>query len=265
VRDVRRELSSTRNQEDNMEQATERLHAAELWAQSAGAWIAGQDAGERVRTMLLHPVMLRLTGNVAGARVLDLGCGEGRFSRMLGERGARTVGIDPIAPMIEAAQSRDPRGAYVRTGAEALPFRDASFDLVVSYITLVDIVLFREAIAECVRVLAPGSRLLVANLGFTSCALPGREWARDESGKKLHKQLDHYASEFEQILAWSGIRISNWHRPLSSYMQAYLAHGLALREFLEPVPEDQSLRDDPWWEDFFRVPDFNVMLWEKPA
>jgi SAM-dependent methyltransferase len=238
------------------------MQAAELWVQSASAWIAGQDAGERVRTMLLDPVMLRLAGDVVGAHVLDLGCGEGRFSRMLGERGAHAVGIDPIAPMIEAARSRDARGHYVRAGAEALPFRDANFDLVVSYITLVDIVLFREAIAECARVLVPGGRLLVANLGFTSCALPGREWARDENGRKLHKQIDNYASEFRQVLAWSGIRIANWHRPLSSYMQAYLSNGLALREFLEPVPEDESLRDDPWWEDFFRVPDFNVMLWE---
>ena len=118
-------------------------------------------------------VLVQETADLTPGRALDLGCGEGRFSRMLGERGARTVGIDPIAPMIETAQSRDAGGAYVRTGAEALPFRDATFDLVVSYITLVDIVLFREAIAECVRVLVSGGRLLVANLGFTSCALPG--------------------------------------------------------------------------------------------
>jgi hypothetical protein len=48
-------------------------------------------------------------------------------------------------------------------------------------------------------------------------------------------------------------------------MEAYLQAGLTLRAFREPVPEDQSLRDDPRFEDWYRVPLFNVMLWEKPA
>ena len=48
----------------------------------------------------------------------------------------------------------------------------ASFDLVVSYLTLVDIADFRTAIGEMTRVLKPGGALLIANLtGFTSaCA-----------------------------------------------------------------------------------------------
>ena len=59
------------------------------------------------------------------------------------------------------------------------------------------------------------------------------------------------------------MRIINWHRPLASYMQAFLTSGLILRDFLTPVPEDQSLRADPFFEDWFRVPLFNVMRWEK--
>ena len=66
------------------------------WVDSSDAYIAFQDAGDRSRTMLLDPIMLRLAGEVRGQRALDLGCGEGRFCRMLGERGADTTGIDPI-------------------------------------------------------------------------------------------------------------------------------------------------------------------------
>ena len=65
--------------------------------------------------------------------------------------------------------------------------------------------------------------------------------------------------------AGTRIRIENWHRPLANYMQAYLAAGLTLRAFEEPVPEDESLREQYYFEDWFRVPLFNVMLWEKPA
>lgn len=46
-------------------------------------------------------------------------------------------------------------------------------------------------------------------------------------------------------------------------MQAYLAAGLTLREFHEPVPETDDLRDHPDSEDWYRVPLFNVMKWQK--
>lgn len=44
----------------------------------------------------------------------------------------------------------------------------------------------------------------------------------------------------------------------------YLGAGLLLREFLEPVPTDESLREDEEFEDWFRVPFFTVMRWDKP-
>ena len=45
-----------------------------------------------------------------------------------------------------------------------MPFPGASFDLVVSYLTLIDIADFRLALQEMVRVLQPGGTLLIANL-----------------------------------------------------------------------------------------------------
>lgn len=59
------------------------------------------------------------------------------------------------------------------------------------------------------------------------------------------------------------MRIVNWHRPLSAYMTAYLDAGLELRAFLEPLPDDESLRAQDWAEDWFRVPLFTVMTWQK--
>jgi SAM-dependent methyltransferase len=235
------------------------------WTSSARAYIDYQDAGDPARVVLLDPVMLRLCGDVAGRRVLDLGCGEGRFSRMLAERGARCAGIDVTPEMTSTAHDRGP-GDYTLSDAARLPFLDATFDLVVSYITLVDIADYRGAIAECARVLKPGGSMVVANLGFTSAnAFPNSGWLRDGDGRRVYFALDHYADERAQWYEWRGIRIENYHRPLSVYMKAYLAAGLALRFFDEPVPEDPSLRTDPEYEDWFRVPYFNVMRWEKPV
>lgn len=232
------------------------------WKQSANAWIAYIDSGDSVRELLLDSVMLRLVGDVTGRRVLDLGCGEGRFCRMLSERGAETVGIDPTRTLVATAASRHPSGSYVRAPAENLPFADASFELAVSYITLVDIEGYREAISEVARVLKPGGRFVVANVGFTSAS---SAWVRDEQGRRLYRPVDRYLEERPIPLQWRNIQVINWHRPLSAYMRAYLGEGLLLRDFLEPMPPDDSLRDDPYFEDWYRVPEFTVMVWERPA
>jgi hypothetical protein len=77
--------------------------------------------------------------------------------------------------------------------------------------------------------------------------------------------MDHYLEERLIELKWAGIEILNYHRPLSAYMAALLGAGLLLRDFIEPMPADDSLRDDPYYEDWYRLPNFNVMRWEKAA
>jgi ubiquinone/menaquinone biosynthesis C-methylase UbiE len=234
------------------------------WISSARPYIAFQDAGDTNRTLLLDRVMLRMCGEVEGKRVLDLGCGEGRFCRMLEDRGARCAGIDLIPEMASTARSRGP-GDYINAEAARVPFADASFDLAVSYVTLVDIADYRGAIAECARVLRAGGSLVVANLGFvTANAIPNSGWIRDAAGKRLYYAVDYYADERSQWYEWGGMRIENWHRPLSGYMRAYLNAGLLLRDFEEPVPESDAYRDDPHLDDWYRVPLFTVMRWEKP-
>lgn len=237
------------------------------WTASASAWTDAVDKGDPNRTILLDPVMLRLCGDVAGKRVLDLGCGEGRFSRMLADRGASCVGLDVTRELCLAARARDASAnQYVNADGARLPFADASFDVVVSYITLVDIPDYRSAILDCGRVLRPGGQMVAANLGFASAQPAGQfGWVRDAEGKRAYYPIDHYAEERHEWLEWAGMRIKNYHRPLSWYMRAYLDAGLMLLDFEEPVPETDAYRDDPYMEDWYRIPLFNVMRWVRSS
>ena len=71
------------------------------------------------------------------SRALDVGCGEGRFCRMLQNHGVDTVGIDPTPALLARAKALDPAGDYREGRGETLEFEDACFDLVVSYLTLI--------------------------------------------------------------------------------------------------------------------------------
>jgi SAM-dependent methyltransferase len=162
------------------------------WDESAAAWIADMGArGDYGREFVLDRPMIGRVKDRGFRQALDVGCGEGRFCRMLNEVGIRTVGIDPTRTLIRHARQQDPEGEYRLGVAEALDFADRSFDLVVSYLTLINIPDLRAAIAEMNRVLQPGGTLLIANLTSFMTAGPPAGWARDKNGEaRFH--IDHY-------------------------------------------------------------------------
>ncbi len=73
-----------------------------------------------------------------GTRTLDLGCGEGRISRFLRSLGHRVAGADASPTMVRFAAGHQDAAPAVLADATALPFRDATSDLVVAYMCLHD-------------------------------------------------------------------------------------------------------------------------------
>ena len=202
------------------------------WDASADAWIADQgDAGDFSRRHVLDAPMQARVRAAAPARVLDVGCGEGRFCRWLGSAGFACVGVDPAEALLAEARRRDPGGDYRAGRAERLDVADASFDMVVFYLTLIDIEDMRAALTEAVRVLAPGGRVLIANLqGYNTASALFEKL--DSGARRL--VMARYLEEHDRWDEWRGIRIRNWHRPLSAYMTCLLDLGLSLTCFEEP-------------------------------
>ena len=108
------------------------------WAASAPAWIVEQgEDGDYGRRFVLDAPMRARIADRGFARALDVGCGEGRFCRIMRGFGIATTGIDPTEVLIARAKELDPQGDYRIGRAETMDF-GASFDLVVSYLTLID-------------------------------------------------------------------------------------------------------------------------------
>jgi SAM-dependent methyltransferase len=232
------------------------------WTESAKAWIADMgDRGDFGRAFVLDRPMMERVAAGSYATALDVGCGEGRFCRMLASRNIKAVGIDPTEALIAQARLRHPAGDYRIGRAEALDFPDGSFDLVVSYLSLIDIPDLARAIAEMARVLRPGGSLLIANLTSFNTAGQGEGWKAGRNGK-LRFSIDHYLEERPDWVSWRGINIQNWHRPLETYMSLLLRQGLVLTHFAEPAPYGGDARHV---DRYRRVPWFLIMEWRKPA
>lgn len=228
------------------------------WDDSAEAWIADMgDEGDFSRRHVLDAPMLDRIRGFSFSQALDVGCGEGRFCRMMAGLGIATTGIDPTARLIGAARARDPQGCYIQAQAEALPFADHSFDLVVSYLTLIDIDDAKAAISEMARVLRPGGKLLIANLNSFSTA---GAWQGEGDGSRGYL-IDNYLEPRAEWVSWRGILIRNWHRPLSAYMQMLLGGGLQLVHFDEPAAQSgEPVRVAR----YNRAPYHHIMEWAKP-
>lgn len=90
--------------------------------------------------------------------VLEVGCGTGR-NLPLYPPGTRVVGMDPDASMLRAARRRAPGAHLVRARAEALPFRDDAFPVVVSSLVFCSVEDPVAGLREVARVLRPGGVL----------------------------------------------------------------------------------------------------------
>ena len=129
-----------------------------------------------------------------------------------------------------------------------------------SYLSLIDIPDLATGLRRMAASLRPGGTLLIANLTSFNTAGPPDGWTREGDGPPRFC-IDHYLDERAVWVSWRGIRIQNWHRPLSTYMTLLLAQGLELRHFAEPTP----LGGDPAKaERYRRVPYFHIMEWQRP-
>ncbi|NJO33963.1 MAG: class I SAM-dependent methyltransferase [Rhodospirillales bacterium] len=140
---------------------------------------------------LERQLILELIGDVQGCRVLDIGSGDGTLAVELNRRGAAVVAIDRSIAMIDEAKARAAReNANVNfqvAAAEHLPFREAQFDVV----TAITILCFVDdplpVFEEIARVLRPGGRLVIGELGKWSTWAVGRR-VRAWFGSQLWRQ-----------------------------------------------------------------------------
>ncbi|HWQ56083.1 MAG TPA: methyltransferase domain-containing protein [Bryobacteraceae bacterium] len=152
-------------------------------------------------------LILEHLGDISGKRVLDAGCGKGRFARVLRERApdAEIWGLDISEEMLRYV----PEGIHTRAGSlTSLPFEDGYFDGAYATESLEHAVEIEKAVAELCRVVKPGGRIAIIDKNaeqFGRLATP--EWekwfTRKELEKLLKRDCRHVSSRF--ISYWEDV------------------------------------------------------------
>jgi ubiquinone/menaquinone biosynthesis C-methylase UbiE len=140
-------------------------------------------------------LLLEYFGDLNGKRVLDVGCGKGRFARVLAERYPRAslVGFD----LAEAMLRHVPAGVCACAGSmTALPFPESTFDCAYATESLEHAVEIDVAIAEMCRVVRPGGRIVIIDKNAQQWGrLKTPEWEKWFGRKELEKLLGRHCAK----------------------------------------------------------------------
>lgn len=110
----------------------------------------------------------RACGPLAGLRILDMGCGTGRFTDALARIGAKPTGLDRDPDMLAVAAARLPDGLFVQGSAERLPFATGTFDVGLAVCVCEFTSDPAHTVTELARVVRPGGRIVIGVLNPTS-------------------------------------------------------------------------------------------------
>jgi ubiquinone/menaquinone biosynthesis C-methylase UbiE len=140
-------------------------------------------------------LIVEYLGDLAGRRVLDVGCGKGRFARILAERHpqAEVWGLDLSLAMLRFAP------AAVRTCAGSmteLPFPDGAFDAAYATESLEHAVEVPAAVSEICRVVKPGGRIVIIDKNAEQWGrFETPEWEKWFHRKELERLLGRHCRE----------------------------------------------------------------------
>ncbi|MGC2288539.1 MAG: class I SAM-dependent methyltransferase [Thermoplasmata archaeon] len=263
------------HQEEMIPEAQAARLARDNWNQAADIWEDFVEHGKDDSRELVHgPALLRAVGPVRGTRVLDIGCGQGYFTRKLAARGARIVGVDWSVGMIDRARALESRKLlgidYRVLDARHLQarFPRKSFDLAVACMSFMDAPGLDQILRGVHQVLTTNGRLVFSITHPMNSSRVSR-WETERVGAHGARIVDGYFDEGATPMHWRQTRLKrsffvpHWHFTLGTWFRKLHQAGFEVSDMAEPRPSQRQMRTHVRLEGPGRVPFWLIVSAQK--
>jgi ubiquinone/menaquinone biosynthesis C-methylase UbiE len=208
-----------------------------------------------------QPAMRSVLPQLAGKRLLDLGCGFGKMCRYAVEQGAASViGVDISSKMLAKARedTADARISYLQSALEDLTFAPASFDLVVSALALHYVERYDLICANVKSWLTAGGAFVFSVEHPMATAYPIDGYLGPK-GEGEHWSLDNYKIEGIRHTKWFVDDVIKYHRSVETYVNTLIDKGFTIVRLLEPEATADEIRARPELREESRRPTFMLL------
>ena len=241
------------------------------WDKDAANWAAEVRAGhDQTHEIFTHPRFMQFLPELRGRSVLELGCGEGRYTRSLAHRGAKMTAVDISPQMIELAreaEARAPLGIHYEVGSSAnlRAFADHSFDDVVSAMSLMDTPDFPAVAREAFRLIRPGGGFFFSVLH--PCYMTREsDWALDAEGRIVGRLVRHYWDEEPYTEQWGfenapPFTIYYFPYRFEDYVNGLCDAGFRIERIEEPRPSADVIEAHPEMKFLANIRNHTAFVW----
>ena len=219
-------------------------------------YMAARQRRDNPNDTLEQPVTLELIGDLMGRRVLDLGCGDAAFGRLvLAHGGSAYMGVEGSRKMAAAAREMlaGANGEVRHCAIEHWDAPAAAFDLAVARLSLHYLADLGPVFARIYHALADGGRLVfsVEHPVITSCS---RGWPAGTLRQDW--VVDDYFATGLRESAWMGGTVRKYHRTVEDYFRALQDAGFVVEQLRESCPQREQFVDEHTYERRRRIPLF---------
>ncbi|WP_345239236.1 class I SAM-dependent methyltransferase [Pontibacillus salipaludis] len=202
------------------------------------------------------PVVTDLIDAVEGKRILDLGCGDGRFGlTLIQQECAFYEGVDPSLNMVQKAKESLPEENCTihLSSMEDWEFKDEQYDIVVSRMALHYVADLSPIVKNIYRSLKNDGQLL-CSVQHPVLTSPVESVA--SHGKRSNWTVDDYFNQGERQERWINEQVIKYHRTTETYFQLLKKAGFAIEDLKECEPQKKHFKNEEEYNRRKRIPLF---------
>ncbi|MBU0957683.1 MAG: methyltransferase domain-containing protein [Nanoarchaeota archaeon] len=208
--------------------------------------------------LLEMPTTLKILGNVKGKKILDLGCGPGRYANILSKKGAKVIGLDNSINSLEIAKGEAPKAEFILGDVEKLPFKSGTFDIVLSALVIGHLKNWDKVFKEVKRVLKKNGIFVFSNYTPIRSAGRKKKWAR-----RKFILMEDYFDERPIYGYWSNgkkkLEVVHFHKTYGTVIKIITHNGFEILDYEDCKPLKKAKKLFPrYYREAMDFPNFCV-------